>query len=297
MDSTVACQAPLSMGFSRQEYWKTKKKVKLLSRVQLFVTPRTIAYQAPPSMEFSRQGYRSGLPFPSPGDLPDSGIKPGSPTLQADTLPSEPPGKPKNTGVGCFFLHSEIQILYQLSPKGSPSVSVLFVKCYSYTTPWPNPLEGTATHISENRTAHTFPEAHRLSSCSPLSSDCTQVSRCPQPGLFSRLSSAKPSPFWSAHSFPLPRIPFLQLSAWQVTYSIGPGDRAWKPYLMWPSSVALCIFHFLISSIPLTTMLIVLVVYLLYCHTHTHSPALSLSLSGCIMEALEFLNVVSHWWC
>ena len=46
------------------------------------------------SMEFSRQEYWSGLPFPSPGDLPDPGIEPRSPTLQADSLPSEPPGKP-----------------------------------------------------------------------------------------------------------------------------------------------------------------------------------------------------------
>ena len=45
-------------------------------------------------MEFPRQEYWSGLPFPSPGDLPNPGIKPGPPTLQADTLPSEPPGKP-----------------------------------------------------------------------------------------------------------------------------------------------------------------------------------------------------------
>ena len=45
-------------------------------------------------MGFSRQEYWSGLPFPSPGDLPDPGIKPRSPALQADTLPSEPPGKP-----------------------------------------------------------------------------------------------------------------------------------------------------------------------------------------------------------
>ena len=53
----------------------------------------TIAYQAPMSMGFSRQEYWSGLPFPSPGDLPDPGMEPGSPTLQADTLLSEPPGK------------------------------------------------------------------------------------------------------------------------------------------------------------------------------------------------------------
>ena len=67
--------------------------MKLLSRVQLFAIPWTVAYQAPLSMEFSRQEYWSGLPFPSPGDLSDPGIEPKSPALQADTLPSEPPGK------------------------------------------------------------------------------------------------------------------------------------------------------------------------------------------------------------
>ena len=73
---------------------QVKVKVKSLSRVQLFVTPCTVAYQAPPSMELSRQACWNGLPFPSPGDLPDPGIEPGSPALQADALPSEPPGKP-----------------------------------------------------------------------------------------------------------------------------------------------------------------------------------------------------------
>ena len=68
--------------------------LKLLSRVRLFATPWTVAHQAPPSMGFSRQEYWSGLPFPSPGDLPNPGIKPRSPTLQADALTSEPPGKP-----------------------------------------------------------------------------------------------------------------------------------------------------------------------------------------------------------
>ena len=67
-------------------------KVKLLRRVWLFATPWTVAHQAPPSMGFSRQEYWRGLPFPSPGDLPDSGIEPGSPSLQADALPSKPPG-------------------------------------------------------------------------------------------------------------------------------------------------------------------------------------------------------------
>ena len=70
-----------------------KVKVKSLSRVWLFATRWTLAYQAPRSMEFSRQEYWSGLPFPSPGELPNPGTEPGSPTSQADALPSEPPGK------------------------------------------------------------------------------------------------------------------------------------------------------------------------------------------------------------
>ena len=70
-----------------------KVKVKSLSHVQLFKTLWTVAYQASLSMGFSRQGYQSGLPFPS-GDLPDPVIKPMSPALQTDALPSEPPGKP-----------------------------------------------------------------------------------------------------------------------------------------------------------------------------------------------------------
>ena len=56
------------------------------------VTPWTIACQAPLSMGFSRQEYWSGLPFPSPGDLPNPGIEPRSPALQADSLPTELPG-------------------------------------------------------------------------------------------------------------------------------------------------------------------------------------------------------------
>ena len=71
-------------------------EVSSLSRVQLFATPQTVAHQALPSMGFYRQEYWSGLPFPSPGELPDPGIEPGSPALQAGALPSEPPGKPKS---------------------------------------------------------------------------------------------------------------------------------------------------------------------------------------------------------
>ena len=64
----------------------------LFSHIQLFATPWTVAHQASLSMGFSRREYWSGLPFPSPGDLPDPGIKPESPTLEADALTSKPPG-------------------------------------------------------------------------------------------------------------------------------------------------------------------------------------------------------------
>ena len=61
--------------------WALNNKVKLLSRVRLFATPWTVAYQASLSMRFFRQEYWNGLPFPSPGDLPNPGIKPRSPAL------------------------------------------------------------------------------------------------------------------------------------------------------------------------------------------------------------------------
>ena len=83
--------------------------MKLLSCVQFFGTPWTVAHHTPPSMEFSRQECWRGSPFPSPGDLPDPGIEPRSPALQAHALPSEPPRKP-NVSVGfhkCLYFLSE----------------------------------------------------------------------------------------------------------------------------------------------------------------------------------------------
>ena len=91
-------------------------------------------------MEFSSPEYWSGYPFPSPGDLPNPRIKPRSPTLQADSLPAEPQGKRKNTGVGSLYLHQQIfltqdlncglqhcrQILYELNHQGSPEI---YPKC------------------------------------------------------------------------------------------------------------------------------------------------------------------------
>ena len=87
---------------SEKDIVSVKVKV-LVICVQLFVTPWTVAHQASLSMKFSRQEYWSGLPFPSPGDLPDPGIEPRSPSLQADSLPSEPPGK---------FMNIKIKVVY-----------------------------------------------------------------------------------------------------------------------------------------------------------------------------------------
>ena len=131
---TVACQAALSMEFSRQEYWgglpfptpgdlpKPGIETSFLASPGLaggfftteppgkpfehigggwvtkscltLATPWTVAYHAPLCMEFSSQKYWSGLPFPFPEDLPDPGFKPRSSTMQADSLPTELQGKP-----------------------------------------------------------------------------------------------------------------------------------------------------------------------------------------------------------
>ena len=111
------------------------------------------------SMEFSRPEYWSGYPFPSPGDFPNPGIKPRSSALQADSLPAEPQGKPKNTGVGSLCLLQQIfptqesnqgllhcrRILYQLSYQGSlkfesesesPSVVSNSLRPHGLYSPW-----------------------------------------------------------------------------------------------------------------------------------------------------------------
>ena len=90
---------------------------KLLSCIQLFLTPWTVAHQAPPPMGFSRQEYCSGLPFPSPGDLPDAGMEPRSPALHADTLLSESPGKPLLfvSGTKLTLLSTNIHYLVRFS--------------------------------------------------------------------------------------------------------------------------------------------------------------------------------------
>ena len=117
-------------------------------------TPWTVAHQTPLSMGFSRQEYWSGLPCPPPGDLPNPGIEPKSPALQEDSLPSEPPGKPKNTGVGSLsllqgnfpileskwgLLHCR-RILYQLHYQGSLleylNINFLTAKSLNFEFSW-----------------------------------------------------------------------------------------------------------------------------------------------------------------
>ena len=89
---------------------------KSLSHVQLFSTPWTIARQAPLSMGFSRQEYWSGLPFPSPGDRPDSGIEPEFPIWQADPLPSGPPREPLRGWGKQYFVLFLLFITFILFP-------------------------------------------------------------------------------------------------------------------------------------------------------------------------------------
>ena len=78
---------------------KVKVKVKSLSCVHLFVTPLTIAYRLLPPWDSPGKSTGVGCHFPSPGDLPNPGIEPGSPTFQADAVTSEPPGKPIGTQI------------------------------------------------------------------------------------------------------------------------------------------------------------------------------------------------------
>ena len=109
---------------------EVKWKCLSLSCVWLSVTPGTAAHQPPLSMEFSRQEYRSGLPFPSLGDLPDPGIELRSPALQGDSLLSEPPGKPQG---GCAQVictcyavsHEGLEHSWILEAAGSPETSPL----------------------------------------------------------------------------------------------------------------------------------------------------------------------------
>ena len=95
------CLSFISFSENQNFFFFFFNEVKSLSRAGLFATLWSIAHQAPLSMRFSRQEYWNGLPFPSPGDLPNPGIKHGFPALQADALTSEPPGKEHTQGFSC----------------------------------------------------------------------------------------------------------------------------------------------------------------------------------------------------
>ena len=99
------------------------------SVVWLYATPWTVAYQAPPFLRFPRQDFWSRLPFPSPGDLPDPGIEPRSPSLQAEALPSEPPGKPPSVMVRAFNL-GLLERNRRYQEFHSPSYLNLFIKVH-----------------------------------------------------------------------------------------------------------------------------------------------------------------------
>ena len=151
----------------------------VFSRVQFFMTPWTVAHQAPLSMEFSRQEYWIRLPFPSPGDLSNPGMKPGSPALQEDPLPSEPLGKPHwlkhlwkyvfhdglssqdteysslcyPVGPWCLsILHMKVHICWtqpptpSFSPSFAPFLCVHF--CYPLTLKGPNNRNETTRHFN-----------------------------------------------------------------------------------------------------------------------------------------------------
>ena len=133
-------------------------------------------------MEFSRPEYWSGYPFPSPGDLPNSGIKPRSPSLQAVSLPAEPQGKPKNTGVG------SLSLLQWIFPTQESNRGLLHCRqilyCLSHQR---SPLSSSE---SESEVAQSCPTL-----CDPMDSSLHQAP--PSTG-FSRQE------YWSGLSFPSP---------------------------------------------------------------------------------------------
>ena len=110
---------------------------RLLQWIQLFATTWTIVHQAPLSMGFSRQEYWSRLPCPPPGDLPDPGIKPRSPPLQMDSLTAEPPGKSLDLGLTLNIeSHLEILDLITTADPISRKATSMILGVKTWTYPW-----------------------------------------------------------------------------------------------------------------------------------------------------------------
>ena len=152
------------------------------SHVRLFATPWTVTYQATQTMGFSRQQCWSGLPFPSPGDLSDPGIEPESPALQADALPSEPPGKP-NTAERICVTQTCLARNTKESPYSShvltPDIHSTFIKysfrCHIHCEALPGkPVKITISDLSHFLcpflTAFNHVRCHHLAYC--MSEDC-----------------------------------------------------------------------------------------------------------------------------
>ena len=113
-----------------------RSEVKSLSCVRLFMTPWTVAHQTPSSMGFSRQQYWSGLPFPSPGDLPDPGIEPRSLTFQVDALTSKPPGKPPQAALPSLNSYSTSKTQFKVLSLGTSDFSHWSgLQCFSFVFP------------------------------------------------------------------------------------------------------------------------------------------------------------------
>ena len=143
---------------------KKWKKVESLSRVRLFVTPGTVAYQA----RFSRQDYWSGLPFPSPVDLPNPGIEPRSPTLQTGALPSEPPGKPP-------------QKWGQIKGTLATPRKKLGVSFPSYSHPQPYPASATCPRIPPREPTEGGYQGPDLGSTGPSSKETSGYRHSTEP--------------------------------------------------------------------------------------------------------------------
>ena len=140
---------------------------KLLSPVGLFTTPWAVPRQAPLSMGFSRQEYWSGWPFPSPGDLPNPGIKLRSPALQVDSLLSEPPGKPWCLMINiCRIVKGKPSILSTVLRNSEPRAR--------FQIPVDIPAAGTVTNANVTRQL----PSHALGSPARLLILCFYFTHC-----------------------------------------------------------------------------------------------------------------------
>ena len=133
-----------------------------LSCVRLFATPWTVACQAPLSKGFSRQESWSGLPFPPPGDLPSPGIESGSPAIQADSLPYEPPGKPLNKEG--FLQKSLVPIIIINRPEYRANKSIVNFTQAGWVTPSSQALSGGQPPLKKPqvRRFHCHPCKHNF---------------------------------------------------------------------------------------------------------------------------------------